>query len=308
MAKRDFILDLGKFIVAAAWADGEIQPEELNALKDLLFQLPDLTGEEWAELEIYIDSPVSQAERDRLLGRVVDGIRSSKERQLVIGALTKLVGADGKVTAAEASLLEEVKSAVEVKGSGLFSSLGKMIGGSIRKRSLSSRNGPNREVHLDDYLRNTVYFQARTEMENRGLSFDLPEPQVRKLCLAAGIMARVAWVDRAISETEKTAIREELREHWNLDGAAADLVCEMSCSGVIKGLDQFRLSRSFFEGTTPGERKRFLKCLFRIANAHRKISHPEIIEIRKIADSLKIPHGDFIEEKLQVPRSDRGGL
>ncbi len=308
MVKRNFILDLGKLVVAAAWADGEIQPEELNSLKDLLFQLPELTGEEWAELQIYIASPVSPAERDRLLGLVLDGIRSSKERQLVIRTLTKLVEADGKVTAEEASLLDEVKSAVEGKDSGLLSRLGKMIGGSIRKRGMASRNGPNREVHIDDYLRNTVYFQARTEMEKRGLRFDIPEPQVRKLCLAAGIMARVAWVDREISETEKTAIREELRKQWNLDGAEADLVSEMSCSRVIKGLDHFRLGRSFFEATTPGERKRFLKCLFHIANANQKISHPEIIEIRKIADSLKIPHSDFIEEKLQIPRSDRGGL
>ena len=42
--------------------------EEINALKDLLFRLEDVTGEERAHLEIYMYSPVSAEERDKLLG------------------------------------------------------------------------------------------------------------------------------------------------------------------------------------------------------------------------------------------------
>jgi len=45
-----------------------LKNEEINALKDLLFRLEDVTGEERAHLEIYMYSPVSAEERDKLLG------------------------------------------------------------------------------------------------------------------------------------------------------------------------------------------------------------------------------------------------
>ena len=59
MADKQFIMDLAKLVIAAAWADGELTNEEVNALKDLLFMLPDLSGEEWLGLELYMDSQPS---------------------------------------------------------------------------------------------------------------------------------------------------------------------------------------------------------------------------------------------------------
>ena len=53
------------------------------------------------------------------------------------------------------------------------------------------------------------------------------------------------------------------------------------------------------------ERKVFLKCLFKIANASDMTSYKEIEEIRRISNSLKLPHEDFIEAKLTIPRKDR---
>ena len=72
MSDKNLILTLAKVIVAAAWADGEMTLEEINSLKDLLFQLPhaggvQITGREWARLEMYIESPVGAAERARLV-------------------------------------------------------------------------------------------------------------------------------------------------------------------------------------------------------------------------------------------------
>jgi uncharacterized membrane protein YebE (DUF533 family) len=55
MSDATFILTLGKVIIAAAWADGEVAHDEMNCLKDLLFRLPGLTGREWAMLEMYTE-------------------------------------------------------------------------------------------------------------------------------------------------------------------------------------------------------------------------------------------------------------
>jgi len=44
MTDRNLIITMGKVIVAAAWADGTVDAEEINSLKDLLFMLPGMTA------------------------------------------------------------------------------------------------------------------------------------------------------------------------------------------------------------------------------------------------------------------------
>ena len=89
MPDRKFIMDLAKLLIAAAWADGRLQNEEINALKDLLFSLEDVTGDEWAHLEIYMDSPVSMEERINLLQSVLEQIKSDQDKELVVATLEK---------------------------------------------------------------------------------------------------------------------------------------------------------------------------------------------------------------------------
>ena len=102
MADKSFILELGKLLIAAAWADGTLSTEEVNGLKELLFQLPDISGEEWMELELYMVSPVTEEERQRLLNRVLQRITSQTDKDLAKDVLRKLVlsgsqGADPQI-------------------------------------------------------------------------------------------------------------------------------------------------------------------------------------------------------------------
>jgi len=308
VADREFIMKLARLVIAAAWADGEIRNEEMNALKDLIFSLPEITGADWAKLEIYLDHPVDAAEARRLLDDVLEGMRSQDDKAMVLDTLRKLAESDGHVSGEEAALLEEVAKAVEAKDAGLLTRLTRLIRGATLKRSSASASGPNRENRIDDFIRNAIYFQLVSEREARGAGLDAPEETIRKLCLAAGLMAKVAWVDEDISSEEKDAIRRALRETWRLSEAEASLVCDISTSRVIKGLDDYRLVRSFYECTTNDERASFMKCLFQVANASEKTSHEEIEQIRNIALGLKLSHREFINAKLTVPKEDRRGL
>ncbi len=62
MTDKTVILNLAKVLVASAWADGQISNDEINSLKDLTFHLPGMTAADWVQIEIYIDSPVGEAE------------------------------------------------------------------------------------------------------------------------------------------------------------------------------------------------------------------------------------------------------
>lgn len=304
MPGREFIMDLAKLLIAAAWADGELQNEEINALKDLLFNLEDVTGEEWAHLEIYMDSPVSLEEKVNLLWTVLEQIKSEEDKELVVGTLEKLFQADGVITDEEKAFLEEIKKSVSDISTGTLSRLSKMIKATVTGRSQTYRAGTQRESQIDDYIENNVYYQLKSESEKKGIKIELPEQKVRQLCLAAGLLARISAVDSDISDQEKRTIKDVLSTQWHLSEQEAEIVTQISCDRTLQGLDYFRLTRGFFDCTTLEERRDFIKCLFKIANASNKTSYDETEEIRKISNSLKLTHKDFIEAKLTIPDED----
>ncbi len=86
------ILTLAKVLVAAAWADGELSNDEINSMKrDLLTKIPNLSTQQWASVAIYMDSPVDEAERTRLVQQLRSQITTPLGKQLVFEALDDLV-------------------------------------------------------------------------------------------------------------------------------------------------------------------------------------------------------------------------
>jgi uncharacterized tellurite resistance protein B-like protein len=298
-------MDLGKLMIAAAWADGELSTEEINSLKDLLFAIPDITGEEWKQLEIYMDSPVTPEERENLLSRVSAHVTSKEDKAFVIKTLTRLFEADGTVSDEESAVLEEIEAALAGARTGILARMAGAIKTSVKRRGEASKAATQRESRIDDFIMNTVYYQLASELSEKGIEINLPEQQVRKLSFAAGLLARIAAVDSGISESERHTIQSVLAEEWKLSHQEAVLVTGIACQRVLKGLDYYRTTRGFFDCTEHDERKAFLKCLFKIANASDMTSYEEVEEIRRISTGLKLSHQDFIEAKLTIPREDR---
>jgi uncharacterized tellurite resistance protein B-like protein len=308
MAEKQFVLDLAKLVIAVAWADGSLAREEINAVKDLLFVVPDLTGEDWHQLEVYMDSPVSSEERADLAKRIVNDVRWTEEKHLVIDTITRLVEADGELTSAEADALSQIKQDLDTASTGVLAHLRQAIRSAVGKRRTRVNAGPSREARLDDFIKNRVYYHLVTDLERRGQRLTLPDTQIRKLCLAAGLMAHVAWVDREVSTEETRMITHALKERWGLTDVEAQVVTEIGCSQAVKGLDLVRLSRNLFDRTTQQERNDFVRILFQVANAAKNTSSDEIKTIQFIAKGLKLTHREFIEAKLTISRADRGGM
>lgn len=303
MADRKLAVDLAKLLIAAAWADGELGPEEINSLKDLIFTLGEFTGEEWARLQIYMDSPVSEKERRTLLDNVLAEIKSEHDKEFILKSLQELFCADGVIDDKEMAVLDELTQAVSGVKTDVFSRLSKMLRPTLNRRKSTYKSGSQREGRIDDFIKNTIYYQLESEGKAPA---DLGADKVRQLCLAAGLLARVANVDEDISAAERDAIKGVLSKSWGLRESEARVVTDISCHRIIKGLDYFRLTRGFFECTTLEQRRSFLVCLFKVANASDKVSNDEIEEIRKISRALKLNHKDFIAAKLTISDEDLG--
>ena len=106
MADNAVMMSLAKVIVAAAWADGQIDNDEINSLKDLLFFMPGMTASDWAQIDIYTHSPVGEAERDRLVGELEEKLKTQEDKEFVLQALDALLAADGAAGTGELEAVE----------------------------------------------------------------------------------------------------------------------------------------------------------------------------------------------------------
>jgi len=305
MAETSFILTLGKVLIAAAWADGEISTDEVNCLKDLLFRLPGLTGREWASLEMYIEAPVGAAERERLLQQLNEMMRSSRDRKLALQFLDQLATADGTPCADEQVIIGSMRSEISQASVGLLGQLGRVVKGAIQRREEVLQQAPNRENHFEDYIKNKVYYGVQRRLELGEAELVIPEAKLRKLCLAGGLMARVAHVDLQVTHDEQGAMVDALQSGWNLSQDEARFVTEVAISEIGPDMDYYRLTRQFFTSTDEAERKRFLEVLFAIAASDGLATAAEIEEIRTIANTLRLSHRQFIDAKLTLKQDQR---
>ena len=308
MTDKSFILELGKLLIAASWADGKLSTTEINGLKELLFQLPDISGDEWMELELYMAAPVGEAERQRLLERVLGRMGSAADKSLALETINKLLPAGAAEGDQQTEVVQQLRHDLEQGSRGFLDHLRRPFRRILNLRGQQYSDEHDRESRLEDFIKNTIYFQVTMEMRDRGIIINLPDMDIRKLCLAAGLMARVAGIDHVVSAEETKVMGEVLRRHWTLTEEQAQLVAEISHHRIFRGLDAVRLVKRFKELTTRTERKEFLHCLFEVANAADQTSFEEIEEIRSIVRGMDLSHQDFLDAKLAIPREDRKGL
>jgi len=313
MNERDVILKLARVIIAAAWADGEISHEEINSLKDLLFRLPQigngqsaqLSGQEWARLEMYIETPVGAEERARLVADLQDALASPEQKTLVRQALEDLIEADGVISDSEREVVNEILGSMETVDKGLFSGLQRLVGGAVQKRTEAVANAPNRENYFDDFIKNKVYYTVQQRLTSEGLAFEISEEELRLLSLAGGLMAKIAQIDRVVTDEEFKTISDSIRDNWKISNEASAFVAEVAVSAVDVTYDSFRMMRELVGLTSEDQRRRFLTALFAVANADGDISFDETEEIRLVAKGINLTHRDFIDAKLEALGQDR---
>ncbi|NDJ87451.1 MAG: hypothetical protein GYB66_16375 [Chloroflexi bacterium] len=305
MAKADLLIALGKVIIAAAWADGEITNEEINGLKDLLFRLPDLTEREWQVLDMYIESPVAADERSRLVEDLRHQINTPGDRELVIQTLEDIIAADGTITEDEQQVVEEIKQAVTGVDVSIIGQFSRLFSRPLQRRSAALADAPNRETHLEDFIKNKVYYGVQRRLAGGEANLDIPEDRLRVLSLAGGIMAHIAHVNRDVDEAEITAMIAALQANWAVSATEASFIAEVAISDTSPQMDYFRMTREFVEVCSHEERVRFLDVLFSVATADGKASYEEMEQIRRIAKTLKLDQQDFINAKLKIPREKR---
>lgn len=309
MSKHPLAIALAKVIIAAAWADGELANDEVNSLKNLLAELGQtvgsgemaLTMQDWAELDIYLYSPVGPDERRRLVEELAVGMRGPRDKALAFAALDQLVAADRVTTDAERRVVAEIRTSLERADAGPLASLGGMLRRNFGRLAASPSAGPNREQYLDEFLNNRVYYAVRVRLgkapeEDLGI----PAAEARTLALAGGILATLARIDEQVTDSERERIVAALEQGWGISHDRATLVAEAALTESIASLDPYTLTYTFSQSASVVERVRFLDALFAVAAADGEISSEESAAISRITSSIRLEQRHFVEAKRKA--------
>ena len=305
MADRQFTLDLARLFIAAAWELGHLHEAEVEALSDLVYSLPGIAGPDWVALQGQGLHRASSEERENLLAAVLEAVRTPEDVALMRDTIQALVETDRQIRSEDEEALLEIEEAVGENDTGFIDPLARMVRQAVMRRHQTFRGGPNGDERIDAYIHDTLYFDLAADMEVQGLPMDLPEPQARKLCLPAGLMARLPWLDREMGDHDKSAMARVLQDEWAVSEPAARVMATICTDRAAKGLDECRLARTYFEATMPEERRGLIRCLLRVAHAVGRTSADETEDIRQIAVLLKLPPSDFVDAGPAFP--GRGG-
>ena len=301
MPGRRFSMDLAKLAIAAAWADGVVQIEEVNTLKQLLLPLPELSSSDWRELEIYLDHPITDEELGLLLDNVLDSISTKSDRELVMTTLTALVESDGVVTDEEREMIDTVRTALDGRATSVVGAVTGLLSRAVRGFSGKTRHTV-REHRMADYVENPVYFRLSGARER----FAVNDETLRTACLAAGMMALVACVDNVVAPSEVVAIERALQADWGLTREDATSLAKVGLDRGLERLDAYRIGQSLRESTTPDERRGLMTTLYQIARADG-LDEEDSHELRNVTKCLGLRHKDFIAAKLaSKPPHDQG--
>jgi len=308
MNEKQFVMTLARVIIAAAWADDQITNEEINSLKDLIFHLRQsgfddvnqLSAQEWSRLEMYIETPVSAEERARLVVDLQNALQSKEQKAMARQTLERVMAADGVVSESEKEVLAEIEKAIDSVETGFLGDLERLVGGAVNKRSKAVADAPNREKYFDDFIKNKVFYSLSQRLQIDSSDLKIPEDDLRTLSLVGGLAAKVAYVDREVTETELEGITKAIEDIWEVSSQLAAFVAEVAVSAMDETYDTFRMMRELMESTSERERRKFLDVLFAVANADGQISYDETEEIRMISRGLNLTHKDFIDSKLRI--------
>lgn len=311
---RVYSLALGKLIIAVAWADGKLHKSEITALKDELSSLPKISHEDWTILKLYMEYPLSPGEIQYTLIDFKDKYKDDgEEKKIALEALKRIIYADGEVDQKEVKLYKQIVEFLESSDNKAISKLASVFKGTrvpfINNPEPTSR-GINRERHLEDFMNNPIFFRFyRAIQDMPEASNELTKEQLRKYCLAGGLLAKIANCDDDLDESELKTMTDCLSKSMGMDHTAARNIIDHAINTDVSLLNTQRVCKQFNEMTNQEEREEFLEFLAKVVLADGKVLAREVMIFREIGNNLHISkllvreHIDKLKE-LIVPEVD----
>jgi uncharacterized tellurite resistance protein B-like protein len=112
----------------------------------------------------------------------------------------------------------------------------------------------------------------------------------------AGLLVRIAYVDRSLSEAERAVLAPLLAANAGLAAAEAETVIQIVTdqATALGGISYASLTRAFNAIASAAEKERLIDCLYAVATAEGTVSFVEDEEVRAVARALLLSQQQFI--------------
>jgi len=117
---------------------------------------------------------------------------------------------------------------------------------------------------------------------------------------AAALLIEIAYADSDITEVEKTRLKKSLHEKFSLSMYVLDELVELAENEIRNTHSTYEFTRLINEEYNKEQKYLLIQTMWEIAFADGKLNPYEEAMIRKLADLLYVPHGEFIRAKINV--------
>lgn len=279
---------LGKLVIATALSEGDIEAEKVECLKDLLFQLPEIGEQGWQELNSLLNHPISDKARREYLHELKVLLSNEDERAFALYALNRVINIDGAVTEGDSARVALIKTAIWSVTHKTIDKIYRLLQAPIEKRAQVDNNALSEVCVIETLLKDRVM-----DMQSSRFAQTMSDTEMKKLCLAGILMARVVASEGVIDYKEVAQTVRYLQEKWLLSKEEAHFVIMVSLSDQVSDLDLIRVCRHFYELTHESERVQFLDVLFQVGMEDGQLTADEIDEVINIAANLKLEQDHF---------------
>jgi uncharacterized tellurite resistance protein B-like protein len=121
----------------------------------------------------------------------------------------------------------------------------------------------------------------------------------------AALLVEVVRCDDGITDHERRSVEQAVRSKFGLAPAEAETLLRLAEEEVNHAHDLFQFTSLINRDFSQAQKLAVIELMWRVAFADDRISAHEQHVLRRIAELLHVPHGDYIAAKTraQQPRS-----
>jgi uncharacterized tellurite resistance protein B-like protein len=141
----------------------------------------------------------------------------------------------------------------------------------------------------------TDWFKTLTNIVNR---YE-PSPDPHALPRAAtALLLEMAVTDEGADRVELDVIHQAMATTFGMAPAELASLIEQAHQARRQSVSLYEFTRELRLGLEPGQSAELVEWLWRVAFADARLDKYEELMVRRVADLLGVPHGEFIRRKL----------
>jgi uncharacterized tellurite resistance protein B-like protein len=283
-----------KVLAAAAWADGRLEREEVNRIKERMLAFS-LGPEELREVELLLAAPVSYARCEELTRELLAMLHTRGDREKVLEEIQGLLAADGTISYEEEEVLSSLRRVMDAMTQ-VDQVLVRMSG--VFRRVFGGRKPGAPPGDLAVYLKNAV-LQRLDDLSQGAWRETLDADTLNRHTLFGAILGTVAAAEDGISEVELARIRNLLEQRLGGTPPLLDWTVQAVREASAGSIDRQGLVSEFNRIAGPAERQELLDAAFAVAAADGRLGASELEELRLISNYLWLTPREFNQIRLR---------